>query len=450
MGIRIRPKEIDVPCEEPFQNDLLDRKESAELLTQLVDGIEGPCVLTIDAPWGAGKTTFLKMWSRHLRNEGFPVVEFNAWETDHAEDPFVALASELEEGLKSFHDKDIRKKIEDTKKAAIQVAIRAIPGIIRTVTAGLIDIDPVIKKEAEKLLSAYAEKRIDKYKEDQKSVNVFLTRLQEMASSLAQSTKHPLTIVIDELDRCRPSYAVALIEVAKHLFGANHVVFVLAVNRTQLAHSIKALYGDEFDAAGYLRRFFDIDFRLPDPDRTRFVQDLLNRIQIAHSCDLLKEFFGSSDFSLRQVDQVICRFGLAAASSGKYFLMTIEMALIVRTVDTDLYKQFVQGDLPDEELVDAIYERVSIRDATFEAFIVMAAREIASRNNNKRYDEQIESPLINHYREQADDHGKQVIELVQYYEQDYKQSRRPISRIGLDFLDAVRRIELLAGDDVRE
>lgn len=347
-------------------------------------------------------------------------------------------------------DGSFNKKIKDTMEAAKKVALRAIPGVIRIVTAGVVDVQPLIEKEAGNLLAAYAENRIDKYKEDQKSVNVFLTRLQEMASSLARSTKHPLMIVIDELDRCRPSYAVALIEVAKHLFGANHVVFVLAVNRTQLAHSIKALYGDEFDAAGYLRRFFDIDFRLPDPDRTRFVQDLLNRIQIAHSCDLLKEFFGSSDFSLRQVDQVICRFGLAAASSGKYFLMTIEMALIVRTVDTDLYKQFVQGDLPDEELVDAIYERVSIRDATFEAFIVMAAREIASRNNNKRYDEQIESPLINHYRERADDHGKQVIELVQYYEQDYKQARRPISKIGLDFLDAVRRIELLAGDDVRE
>ena len=110
MGIRIRPAEVEIPCSDPFQNELLDRKKSAEVLTQLVDSIDGPCVLAIDAPWGAGKTTFLKMWSQHLRNEGFPVVEFNAWETDHAEDPFVALASELEEGLKSFHDENIKEK----------------------------------------------------------------------------------------------------------------------------------------------------------------------------------------------------------------------------------------------------------------------------------------------------------------------------------------------------
>ena len=87
MGIRIRPAEVEVPDDEPFKNDLLNRKESADVLTQLVHSIKGSCVLTIDAAWGAGKTTFLKMWSQHLRKNGFPVVAFNAWETDHAEDP---------------------------------------------------------------------------------------------------------------------------------------------------------------------------------------------------------------------------------------------------------------------------------------------------------------------------------------------------------------------------
>ena len=456
MGIRIRPAEIEVPCNDPFQNDLLDRKESAEILTRLVDSIEGPCVLTIDAPWGAGKTTFLKMWSRHLRNNGFQVVEFNAWETDHAEDPFVALASELEEGLKALGDGSFKEKIKDAMDAAKKVALRAIPVIIRTVTAGVLDVQQLTEKEVGNLLASYAENRLVRYKENQESIKEFRKRLQEMASSLAQSTDHPLMVVIDELDRCRPSYAVALIEVAKHLFDADHVVFVLAVNRTQLAHSIRALYGNEFDATGYLRRFFDIDFRLPEPDRTRFIQDLLNRVQIEHHCDLLKEFFGSSDFSLRQVGQVIHRFSLAAASLQNtrptflmtievaLILMTIEVALIVRAIDTDLYKRFVQGDLPDQELVDAIYERVRIvREYTyiFETIIVMAAREIASRNKNMKYDKQIESPLIDRYREQADDHGKQVIELVHNYEQ--------VGPFPIAFLDAVRRIELFGRRDER-
>ena len=175
---------MDVPDDDPFRNDLLGRKESAKVLTQLVDGIEGPCVMAIDAAWGAGKTTFLKMWSQHLRNEGFPVVEFNAWETDHAEDPFVALAAELKEGLKAFGDESLTEKIKETTKAAGQVALRAIPGIIRMVTAGALDLQLLIEKEAGTLLASYAEKRLDRYKDDQESIKIFRNKLQEMANTL--------------------------------------------------------------------------------------------------------------------------------------------------------------------------------------------------------------------------------------------------------------------------
>ena len=87
MGIRIQPREIDVPENDPFKNDLLGRKESVEVLTHLVGSLEGPCVLAVDAAWGNGKTTFLRIWAQYLRNRGFPVVEFNAWETDFSGTP---------------------------------------------------------------------------------------------------------------------------------------------------------------------------------------------------------------------------------------------------------------------------------------------------------------------------------------------------------------------------
>ena len=64
-------------------------------------------------------------------------------------------------------------------------------------------------------------------------------------------------VMIDELDRCRPSYAVEFLETAKHLFVVNQVVFVLAINRKQLAHAVRALYGNEFEAEAYLRRSLD-------------------------------------------------------------------------------------------------------------------------------------------------------------------------------------------------
>lgn len=73
--MRIQPNDIEVPAYDPFQQDLLDRKESVEVLTHLVRSFEGPCVLAVDAAWGNGKTTFLRIWRQYLLNLGFPLVQ---------------------------------------------------------------------------------------------------------------------------------------------------------------------------------------------------------------------------------------------------------------------------------------------------------------------------------------------------------------------------------------
>ena len=130
MGFRIQPREIEVPEEDPFRNDLLERKEPAEILTHLVGSIEGPCVIAVDAAWGTGKTTFLRLWARHLRNEGFSVVEFNAWETDFSVDPFVALSTEVTENLHDSKSPKLGEKIELTKELAKEVVRASLPGVV--------------------------------------------------------------------------------------------------------------------------------------------------------------------------------------------------------------------------------------------------------------------------------------------------------------------------------
>lgn len=259
MSIRIQPYDIEVPEDDPFAHDLLDRKETIEVLTNLVGNIEGPCVLALDAAWGNGKTTFLRIWTQYLRNSKFPVVEFNAWTTDFSGDPFVALSTELLKGFDEFDE--LKSRVAKTRKFATEVLRRAILGVIRLATAGVVDVGPSVGTELGNAFAGYAEAKLADYQEAQKSFTKFKRNLEEMADTLAQSNENrPLILVIDELDRCRPSYAVELLEVAKHLFAVDNIVFVIAVNRSELAHSIKALYGNEFDAQGYLRRFVDVDF----------------------------------------------------------------------------------------------------------------------------------------------------------------------------------------------
>lgn len=102
--MKIKPDDIPVPCDDPFRHDQLERSQPAHILTNLLHNLEAPYTMSIDASWGNGKTTFLNMWMQHLENEGFPVISFNAWETDFVGDPLVAITSELLENTKRDDD----------------------------------------------------------------------------------------------------------------------------------------------------------------------------------------------------------------------------------------------------------------------------------------------------------------------------------------------------------
>ncbi len=413
--MRIQPLEIDVPEDNPFKYDLLGRRETVQVLTSIVRSIEGPCVLSVDAAWGAGKTTFLKIWAQYLHKQKFPVVEFNAWETDFSEEPFIALSTELTEGLNQECEKcadaslkeSLKKKVDEVKGKAKEVARSLIPGIIKAAAAGI----PLVGGELGQALASLAEERLNAYEEARKSIKTFRSTLQDMANTLSKLKEgRPLVVMIDELDRCRPSYAVELLEVAKHIFAVDHVVFVLGVNRSQLKHSVKALYGDEFDALGYLGRFFDLEFRLPEPDRTEFIdaimketglnsyleraekqgplriEETLKEAGIARN--LLQAFFVTPDLSLRQIGQAIHRLGLVFASLREdqplFARMTVVM-FILRVLDLEHYRQFIDGEASDLEVADAVFNFPGIKELRrtdlgdqFEATLIVAINAEAS------------------------------------------------------------------------
>ena len=70
--IKSRTLEIDVPEKSPFENDKLEREKTATILTDIVSfyGQSG-CVMALNGEWGAGKSTFVRMWKQSLINNGF-------------------------------------------------------------------------------------------------------------------------------------------------------------------------------------------------------------------------------------------------------------------------------------------------------------------------------------------------------------------------------------------
>ena len=481
MSIRIQPKRITVPEDDPFKYDLLQRKDQIDVLTNVVRNIEGPCTLAIDAPWGTGKTTFLDMWSQHLINLGFPTVNFNAWETDFIDDPFVALSEELTLGIENRTHASITSYVENLKQVSLDVARFAAPALIRIGTAGALDISPILARVASEGAASMAQERISAYAIANKSLRTFRSRLSDLAQELStQRNGLPLIVFIDELDRCRPSYAVQLLEIAKHLFSVDHVVFVMALNREELAHSVSALYGINFDGSGYLNRFFDIDVRLADPDRRLLIESTLTSLNLRKffaqnsQCsqyesfetvrDLLVAYLGTSYLGIRTIAQSMHRLGLLFASlrnDRRSFGLGAVTLLIIRTIDADLYSRFMRREISDFELVAAINDRLKIgvnsfdvNRALFEAIIAAGALELL--NGNRADNSGVSTPLLAHYEQILKDphpedgswvaresYANFVVSMA------HKYCPRPFfPHVGFEI--SAKRIELLSNDLVQQ
>ena len=433
MAIRIQPRELEIPAGNPFEHDLLGREESIKALTAVIGSIKGPCVMAVDAGWGMGKTTFLRMWAQHLRNERFPVVEFNAWETDFAQDPFIALASEIATGLQSLGTTSGRLGGQRLRSVAATVA-RAAPGATVRIAASAVPVVGArLAQELEPKPPSLRRLAIENYDETKASLQLFRSSLAEVAEASAKDNdERPLVVLVDELDRCRPTYAVELLEAAKHLFNVDRIVFVLCLDRAQLACSVKALYGESFEADGYLWRFFDVDYRLPTLDRAKFVDaslastgvtDWVRTHQRRGDTDpeflprLLKHFLSSSDYSLRRVLQAVHRLGAVLASmstsdDGNVFVLTI--LLLLRTIDPDLYQRTIAGTASDIELTERLLgaaglpagpsaPRFSESWAAVEGLLISCVLLFGADHNGGAADEQLES--LKRYQQEDDQPG---------------------------------------------
>ena len=369
MTIRVRPADIEVPPDDPFQNDLLDRKPYIETLTGLLGAVQGPCVLALDSEWGGGKTTFLKLWAAHLRKEGFAVAEFNAWETDFSSEPFVALSSKLREQFEAAPPESLAETTKRFSEVAKRVALRTAPVAIRLLSQGLLDSGSLERLVADHLATR-AEDRLKEFDEAQSSITEFKEILNEGAKRLSMPHKNrPLFVMIDELDRCRPSYAIELLEFAKHLFSVDKIIFVLAINQAQLLKSIEGVYGAGFDAKGYLRRFFDIDYQLPSPKRESFVMQTLRDIGFSEQFQgitgtfnlvptMIAQMLAWSDLDLRRMEQAIHRLAVACtALDGNSYkaAAATSVAVVVRELDSSLYREFCLGNVDDKDLLYGLW-----------------------------------------------------------------------------------------------
>ena len=277
LTVKAKVKEFEIiDPTQPFKDDKLGRKEYAEVLTSIVETFVGGAVIALNGAWGTGKTTFLKMWKQHMMNEGFPVIYYNAWEDDICEEPMLSMLRELKELNKEDGLDDVFKTGAKVVTGALSGAFTAAAGVLGEIAKGA--VEGGMKQLEDSVYESLKEENART-----KLMQDFKESLTDYMTTVCNEGK-PLVYMVDELDRCNPTFAVKVLERIKHLFDVPNVIFVLSIDKKQLACSVKGFYGsNEIDADEYLRRFIDVDYYLPEPDAELF-------------CDYLYDYYDYDSF----------------------------------------------------------------------------------------------------------------------------------------------------------
>jgi hypothetical protein len=351
-----------------FANDLLDRKALADKLSAYLDRLRDGAVLAIDAQWGDGKSWFGKNWAKQLRDADHTVIEIDAFAQDYIDDPFLLIAAELNDELTAQRDtKDELKKsmlavCKTLLPTAAKLTINAL-GRMALGTADLSSLGDEIGKAGEELQESSAdaaekwlEDKFDSYSKEKETLAQFRAQL----SQLAAAQDKPIIIFIDELDRCKPTFAVRLVERLKHFFDVPNIVFVLLLNRDQLQKAVKGVYGSETDAAQYLGKFVNFFFKLPKRDSSsihqlgsyykRFIEKEIDKFKFDRSnseirpfIDTLSQLAEGQNISLRDIQKCVAIFSFAYPNIplSRYLAYIITL----KVVQPDLYRRLSQNDI---------------------------------------------------------------------------------------------------------
>lgn len=438
--MQFKSNKLIIEKNNPFQNDKLNRKPHVSNFASLLDNISSPIVLSVNAPWGQGKTTFLEMLHAQLLTKQCNSIYFSAWETDFASDPLLAFLGEMNEKIELIVNGD-KKKIEaweKTKKAGVHLLKKGLPAVIKVGTAGILDTEKLIESEASKLTEGLSKDFLDEYTKNKKAISEFKKGVSKVLNN-EDTTVTKLFIIVDELDRCRPTYAIELLERIKHLLDIEGLVFVLAMDKIQLSHSIKGVYGAEFEALGYLRRFIDIEYTLPESNLDEFINQLfinygfddffkkrMEYREFKHDKDFLKLTFklliNNKKVSLREVEQLFSKINLvilATPDNTSLYPSLLAFLIIVKEYHPENYAQYIKkGNTPDE-LIEILYsmlpESVRVEEhmcAILEGYLIGAKKEEYDSNaigeSLKRHQAVIENGSISN---ELQKYSKKVINI---------------------------------------
>lgn len=451
-----RALSAEIDPKNPWKNDRLSRQVVARDFTNLLLGIRQPFVISVNSPYGTGKSFFLNAWKADLVNQGFKTVIFNAWETDYSDDAFLAFISTFQRQLSSLNgDSDAneptKKSISEIGKSIggyvgkklVPIAAKGLAKTLIKLDDGDFEVLAVIEDDIENVLTEIAVEALNQQTRVEESIQSLKRLLVEAidleTSKVMEPERQKIIVFVDELDRCRPSYTIEVLECIKHLFSVEGLVFILGVDRDAIRGSINSVYGG-VDPDSYFRKFVDLPIRLPMPNCAAFCAHLVDTFSTLETEKFTEEenwhdgignfkkyfalFAQLLNLSLREQEQAFTKADLIfriLSSEEKPLSEATGVAVILAEKEPELLRKFVQHELRAVDLVKKAASTKSqikperlLNDST--VMLSLEGMAVGQSEASTFYDE------INKIEQQASwspDDGKRVEYLrnkITYYE----------------------------------
>lgn len=279
-------------------DDVFHRIDFVQKAMKLIEAHKpdrGACVIDIDAPWGMGKTTLLKMWFNELekddssypefKNVSSECVYYNAWDNDYNSDALTPLIYAICGSLSAKANKTDGwgEGFKEKMKAMVAAGVGIITSYLcysstrdEVLATGVGGMAVATTDATFHLLEGNEPEELGKaYLADREKRESFHKAVSDLANACGK-----LFIFIDELDRCKPTFAIQTLECIKHYFNIPNVVFIFATDMSQLAHTVETYYGHGMDAGGYFLKFFDCIMHLPVPNIRELMHYAYPNIQV--------------------------------------------------------------------------------------------------------------------------------------------------------------------------
>jgi len=331
-----------------------------------LEQIEENMFISLDAKWGTGKTFYVRQIEQTLnylakKNKNLAIEEsvetafsksplgslelehtyfsvyYNAWLYDNHSDPLMSLILSITKTCECYCD---TKKGDSTLSEKIASIMDLFSFSIGCFQIGN-NFENVRDKFAGKDILALV-KTEDEIRE----------QVKDIFKSIIDENVQKLVIFIDELDRCRPSFAIEMLERIKHYFDDDRIIFIASVNREQLIHSISKYYGINFDSTGYLDKFFDRNVYLPEIDTSCGGTQTVIFPEKYHLQNIAKGLNAYYHLSLRENLRFYEYISYAVSSryvcdrGGQSMVLSVFVPIIaiLSIKDEDKKRRFMQGD----------------------------------------------------------------------------------------------------------